>query len=84
MNEKQKAIKETAKYYKIYGYDSNLDLGGNHTKPLLCIVRAYDKAQAIEYAETLPRYKCDWHGKGYVEEIKVKDLTLANSEEAAE
>lgn len=66
--------KETAKYYQIYGYDSNFDLGGSHIQPLLCIVKARDKAQAEEYANTLPRYKDGWHGKGYVAEVKVVDL----------
>lgn len=66
--------KETIKYYKIYGYDSNFDLGGSHICPLLCIVRAKDKSQAEEYANTLPRYKDSWCGKGYVKEVKVIDL----------
>ena len=64
----------TAKYFEIHGYDSNFDLGGSHICPLLCIVRAKDKSQALEYANTLPRYKNSWHGEGYVEEIKVVDL----------
>lgn len=66
--------KETVKYYKIYGYDSNFDLCGSHTPPLLCIVRAKDKAQAEEYANTLPRYKDSWYGKGDIVEVKVVDL----------
>lgn len=66
--------KETVKYYKIYGYDSNFDLGGSHSQPLLCIVRARDKAQAEEYANTLSRYRDSCHGKGDVVEVKVVDL----------
>lgn len=66
--------KETVKYYKIYGYDSNFELGGSHSRPLLCIVRAKDKAQAEEYANTLSRYKDSWHGKGFVTEVEVVDL----------
>lgn len=66
--------KEIVKYYKIYGYDSNFDLGGSHSQPLLCIVKARDKAQAEEYANTLPRYKDSWYGKGYVTEVKVINL----------
>lgn len=65
--------KETIKYYKIYGYDSNFDLSGNPRYPLLSIVRAKDKSQAEKYAYKLSRYN-GWHGKGYIEEIKVIDL----------
>lgn len=61
--------KEIVKYYKIYGYDN-----GSHSCPLLCIVIAKDKSQAEEYANTLPRYKDSWCGKGYVAEVKVVDL----------
>lgn len=66
--------KEIVKYYKIYGYDSNFDLGGSHSRPLLCIVRARDKLQAEEYANTLPRYKNSWYGKGDIIETRIVDL----------
>lgn len=65
------------KYFNIYGYDSNMDLGGWHENPFLCTVKASDKEQALAYAETLPRYKNSWCGKGYIKEIKVIDLTEA-------
>ena len=68
------SVKNEMKYYKIYGYDSNFDLGGSHDQPLLCIVRAKNKAQAEEYANTLDRYKNSWCGKGYIEEVSVKEL----------
>ena len=64
-------------YFNIYGYDSNFDLGGDHTQPLLCTVKADDKGKALEYAKTLPRYKSGWCGEGYIREIKVVDLTEA-------
>jgi hypothetical protein len=63
------------KYYNIYGYDSNFDMGGSHECPLLCTVRATDESQALSYAETLPRYQSGWCGKGYIKEVKVIDLT---------
>lgn len=66
--------KEAVKYYKIHGYDSNLDFGGSHVCPLLCIVRAKDKSQALEYANKLPRYKSSYYGEGYIVEIDVVDL----------
>ena len=68
-----KMDKETLKYYQIYGYDSNFNLGGSHSQPLLSIVKAKNKAQAEEYANTLSRYN-SWHRKGRVVEVKVVDL----------
>lgn len=68
------ADKEPIKYYKIYGYDSNLDLSGSHICPLLCIVRAKDESQALEYANALPGYKSSCYGEGYIVEIDVVDL----------
>lgn len=62
-------------YFEIYGYDDNWDLGGSHRSPRLCIVKANSKAQAEEYAMTLNGFYSSWHGKGYVKEVDVVDLT---------
>lgn len=62
-------------YFEIYGYDDNWDLGGIHRSPRLCIVKAKSKAQAEEYAMTLNGFYSSWHGKGYVREVDVIDLT---------
>lgn len=62
-------------YFEIYGYDDNWDLGGSHRSPRLCIVKAKSKAQAEEYAMTLNGFYSSWHGKGYVKEVNVVDLT---------
>lgn len=53
-------------YFEIYGYDDKR----------LCIVKANSKAQAEEYAMTLDGFY-SWHGKGYVKEVNVVDLTEA-------
>ena len=62
-------------YFEIYGHDDNWDLGGSHRSPRLCIVKAKSKAQAEEYAMTLNGFYSSWHGKGYVKEVDVVDLT---------
>lgn len=51
-------------YFEIYGYDDKR----------LCIVKANSKERAKEYAMTLDGFY-SWHGKGYVKEVKVVDLT---------
>ena len=62
-------------YFEIYGHDDNWDLGGSHRSPRLCIVKAKSKAQAEAYAMTLNDFYSSWHGKGYVKEVDVVDLT---------
>ena len=62
-------------YFAIYGYDSNFDFGGSHEQPLLCIVKARSRAQAEEYAKTLDGFWDSWHGRGYITEVKIVDLT---------
>lgn len=62
-------------YFEIYGYDDNWDMGGDHRSSRLCIVKANSKAQAEEYAMTLNGFYSSWHGKGYVREVDVIDLT---------
>lgn len=62
-------------YFEIYGYDDNWDMGGDHRSPKLCIVKANSKEQAEEYAMTLTGFYSNWHGKGYVKEVNVIDLT---------
>lgn len=62
-------------YFEIYGYDDNWDMGGSHRSPKLCIVKANSKTQAEEYAMTLNGFYSSWHGKGYVKEVNVIDLT---------
>lgn len=62
-------------YFAIYGYDSNFDFGGSHARPLLCTVKARSRAQAEEYAKTLDGFWDSWHGRGYVKEVNVIDLT---------
>ena len=62
-------------YFEIYGYDDNWDMGGSHRSPKLCTVKANSKAQAEEYAMTLNGFYSSWHGKGYVKEVNIIDLT---------
>lgn len=62
-------------YFAIYGYDSNFDFGGSHARPLLCTVKAKSRAQAEEYAKTLKGFWDSWHGRGYITEVKIVDLT---------
>lgn len=62
-------------YFAIYGYDSNFDFGGSHARPLLCTVKARSRAQAEQYAMTLPRFYSDMFGRGYITEVKIVDLT---------
>lgn len=62
-------------YFEIYGYDDNWDMGGDHRSPRLCIVKANSKEQAEEFAMTLSGFCSSWHGKGYVKEVDVVDLT---------
>lgn len=62
-------------YFEIYGYDDNWDMGGDHRSPKLCTVKANSKAQAEEFATTLSGFCSSWHGKGYVKEVNVIDLT---------
>ena len=62
-------------YFEIYGHDDNWNLGGSHRSPRLCIVKAKSKAQAEAYAMTLNDFYSSWHGKGYVKEVDVVDLT---------
>lgn len=62
-------------YFEIYGYDDNWDLGGSHRSPKLCTVKANSKEQAEEFATTLNGFYSSWHGKGYVKEVNVIDLT---------
>lgn len=62
-------------YFEIYGYDSNWDMGGSHRNPKLCTVKANSRAQAEEYAKTLKGFQDSWHGRGYVKEVKIVDLT---------
>lgn len=62
-------------YFEIYGYDDNWDLGGSHRNPKLCTVKANSKAQVEEYAMTLNGFYSRWHGKGYIKETSVIDLT---------
>lgn len=52
-------------YFEIYGYDDKR----------LCIVKANSKERAEEYAMTLNGFYSSWHGKGYVREVDVIDLT---------
>ena len=71
------------KYYEIRGYDSNFDLAGPHTEPLLAIVYG-TKLQAEEYAETLPRYRCGKYIVGSIREWKhpeIIDLDNIHKEE---
>lgn len=63
------------RYFIVYGYDDNLDFGGAHTNPYLCTVKAYNFEQAEQYAMTLNGFYSSWHGKGYVKEVNVIDLT---------
>lgn len=42
--------------------------------PYLCTVKASSMEQAKEYAMTLNGFY-NWHGKGYVKEVNVVDLT---------
>lgn len=62
-------------YFEIYGYDSNWEMGGSHHNPKLCTVKANSRAQAEEYAKTLKDFWDSWHGRGYITEVKIVDLT---------
>lgn len=62
-------------YFEIYGYDANWDMGGIHHNPKLCTVKAQSRAQAEEYAKTLEGFWDSWHGRGYIAEVKIIDLT---------
>ncbi len=62
-------------YFEIYGYDSNFDFGGSHARPLLCTVKANSIEQVEKYAKTLDGFWDSWHGRGYVKEVNVIDLT---------